>query len=220
VLETCAIITTAANELMAPIHERMPVILPQDAIGDWLDATTRQVELAGLLRPCAPEMLEAYTVSNLVNRQSSLYSPNLNEGRHTMLTCEQSPPGQMLLAIRQFNNREWYDCHETIEELWLGESGEMKDFLQGVLQIAVALHHWRNGNHGGAVSLLVSGSNYLKRVSDVCLWVDVPALIADAEKVRIALEELGKERITELDPTLILRIKTVSAALHSNTSEN
>ena len=127
-----------------------------------------------------------------------------------MLTCEESPPGQFLLAIRQFNNREWYDCHETTEELWLGETGEMRDFLQGTIQIAVALHHWRNGNHGGAVSLLASGVNYLKRVSDVCLWVDVPALIADSDKVRAALEDLGKERMDSLDPLLIPLIRTIS----------
>ena len=76
-----------------------------------------------------------------------------------MLKCEESPPGQLLLAIRQFNNREWYDCHETIEELWLGETGEMRNFLQGTLQISVALLHWRNGNYGGAISLLESGIN-------------------------------------------------------------
>lgn len=129
-----------------------------------------------------------------------------------MLTCEESPPGQLLLAIRQFNNHEWYDCHETIEELWLGETGEMRNFLQGFLQIAVALHHWRNGNHGGAVSLLASGINYLKRVSDVCLWVDVSAFIADSEKVRVALEELGKERMESLNPALIPHLQTVSVA--------
>ena len=131
-----------------------------------------------------------------------------------MLTCKESPPGQMLLAIRQFNTREWYECHETIEELWLGESGEMRDFLQGTLQISVALLHWRNGNHGGAVSLLASGVNYLKRVSDVCLWVDVPALIADSDRVRAALETLGKERMESLDSMLIPQIKTVAAVRH------
>jgi hypothetical protein len=132
-----------------------------------------------------------------------------------MLKCEESPPGQLLLAIRQFNSREWYDCHETIEELWLGETGEMKDFLQGTLQISVALHHWRNGNHGGAVSLLASGVNYLKRVSDVCLWVDVPTLIADSERVRIALAELGKDHMEDLKSSLIPQIKTVSASQQS-----
>jgi len=136
-----------------------------------------------------------------------------------MRTCDQSPPGQFLLAIRQFNSREWYECHETIEDLWLGEAGEMKDFLQGTLQISVALLHWRNGNHGGAVSLLASGVNYLKRVPDVCLWVDVPSLIADSTRVRIALEELGKDRMELLESTLIPRIKTVSATRHSSASE-
>ena len=136
-----------------------------------------------------------------------------------MITCDQSPPGQFLLAIRQFNSREWYECHETIEELWLGETGEMKDFLQGTLQISVALLHWRNGNHGGAVSLLASGVNYLKRVPDVCLWVDVPSLIADSDRVRVALEELGKDHMEMLESTLLPQIKTVSATRHSSTAE-
>ena len=100
-----------------------------------------------------------------------------------MLKCEESPPGQLLLAIRQFNKREWYECHETIEELWLDETGEMRNFLQGTLQISVALLHWRNGNHGGAVSLLESGVKYLKCVSDVCLWVDVLALIPTTQLI-------------------------------------
>jgi len=127
-----------------------------------------------------------------------------------MLLCEQSPPGQFLLAIRQFNNRQWFECHETIEELWISEEGEIRDFLQGTLQIAVALHHWRNGNHGGAVSLLASGVQYLERVAPVCFWVDVTVLIADANRLRAALELLGKESMATLDQSLIPLIRTVS----------
>lgn len=127
-----------------------------------------------------------------------------------MLICDQPPPGPFLLAIRQFNNREWYDCHETVEELWLGEKGEMRNFLQGVLQIAVALHHWSNGNHGGAVSLLASGSNYLRLVPDICLWVHVATLIEDATRLRVTLEELGKENMASVNPSLIPLIKTIS----------
>ncbi len=127
-----------------------------------------------------------------------------------MRSCEQSPPGQLLLAIRQFNGREWYECHETIEELWLGETGEVRDFLQGILQVAVALHHWRNGNYGGAVSLLSSGVNYLGKVSNACLWVDVTALITDSGRLSAALNILGKDHMDELEPALIPKIKTVS----------
>ena len=127
-------------------------------------------------------------------------------------TCEESPPGQLLQGIREFNRGEWYECHETVEDLWIGESGEMRDFYQGIIQIAIALHHWRNGNFGGAVSLLKGGAGYLSRVSDRCQWVDVSALITDAGLMRAALEECGKERMASLDPGLIPRIKTIPAS--------
>jgi predicted metal-dependent hydrolase len=127
-------------------------------------------------------------------------------------TCEDSPPGQLLQAIREFNGREWFECHETVEDLWIGSEGEVRDFYQGIIQIAVALHHWRNGNFGGAVSLLKGGAGYLRHVTGECQWVDVAGLIADAGKLQAALEELGKERMEELDPSLIPLIKTVSAS--------
>jgi predicted metal-dependent hydrolase len=124
--------------------------------------------------------------------------------------CNESPPGQLLQAIREFNSREWFECHETVEDLWIGETGEVRDFYQGIIQIAVALHHWRNGNFGGAVSLLKGGAGYLRHVSDACQWVDVAALIADSDRMRTALEQLGKERMDTLDPEFIPLIKTVS----------
>ncbi|HXE94840.1 MAG TPA: DUF309 domain-containing protein [Dongiaceae bacterium] len=127
-------------------------------------------------------------------------------------TCEESPPGQLLQGIREFNSGDWFECHETVEDLWVGAEGEIRDFYQGIIQIAVALHHWRNGNFGGAVSLLNGGAGYLRRVADRCQWVDVAALVTDAERMRSALEELGKERMEALDPALIPLIKTVAAA--------
>ena len=128
-----------------------------------------------------------------------------------MRRCDESPPGQLLLAIRQFNAREWFECHETLEDLWIGEEGEVRSLFQGILQIAVALHHWRNGNYGGAVTLLNGGVKLLSQVSDACLWVDVAQLISDANRMREALEELGKERMDALDSALIPRLCTISA---------
>jgi predicted metal-dependent hydrolase len=125
--------------------------------------------------------------------------------------CDDAPPGQLLQGIREFNRSEWYDCHETVEDLWIGATGELRDFYQGIIQVAIALHHWRNGNFGGAVSLLKGGAGYLRRVSDRCQWVDVAGLIADADRVKAALEELGAERMTSLDQALIPRIRTVGS---------
>ena len=67
-LETCTIITTEPNDLMAPIHNRMPVILAPTAYDQWLDPTFQQVEpLHALLRPYPSEELTAYPVSTMVN---------------------------------------------------------------------------------------------------------------------------------------------------------
>lgn len=126
-------------------------------------------------------------------------------------TCVETPSGQLLQGIREFNRRDWFECHETVEDLWIGAEGEVRDFYQGIIQIAVALHHWQNGNFGGAVSLLKGGAGHLRRVADRCQWVDVAGLIADSDRVRVALEELGKERMESLNPALIPLIKTVSA---------
>ena len=65
---SCTIITTAANELLQPIHERMPVILNRADEGRWLDPTvTDPVVLVGMLKPYPSELMEFYSVSRSVN---------------------------------------------------------------------------------------------------------------------------------------------------------
>ena len=67
-LHSCTIITTAPNDLMAPIHNRMPVILHRQDYGQWLDPAPRPAaSLSAMLRPLAAGLLEAYPVSTLVN---------------------------------------------------------------------------------------------------------------------------------------------------------
>jgi putative SOS response-associated peptidase YedK len=64
---TCAIATCPANELVAKIHNRMPVILPVGARDRWLDPTADESELREMLVPIPAEELEAYPVSTIVN---------------------------------------------------------------------------------------------------------------------------------------------------------
>ena len=67
-IPTCAIITTSANELLRPIHHRMPVILPRDMEGFWLDRSIQDTtELRSVLNPYPDGTMEAYEVSTLVN---------------------------------------------------------------------------------------------------------------------------------------------------------
>jgi putative SOS response-associated peptidase YedK len=67
-IRTCTVITGKPNELMAPIHNRMPVILPREAWSTWLEdeqATTDA--LLGLLRPYPTERMRVYSISSRVN---------------------------------------------------------------------------------------------------------------------------------------------------------
>ena len=65
---TFTIVTSGPNELMRPIHNRMPVVIPPDAWQRWLDPSLAQpAQLQGLLAPVDDDHLEAYRVSRLVN---------------------------------------------------------------------------------------------------------------------------------------------------------
>ncbi len=67
-LYTCTIITTTPNELMARIHNRMPVILPPSRWEEWLDPSFQDLEtLQGFLVPAPSELLTMYPVSTAVN---------------------------------------------------------------------------------------------------------------------------------------------------------
>jgi putative SOS response-associated peptidase YedK len=72
VIETCTILTTAANTVLAPIHGRMPVILPQAEYARWLDPALKDPDaLSPLLVPFPPEEMLAIPVSPRVNAPST-----------------------------------------------------------------------------------------------------------------------------------------------------
>ena len=64
----CAVVTTTPNELVAEVHDRMPVIIPREAYDAWLDPATRLAELLPLLVPFPADAMIGHPVSSLVNR--------------------------------------------------------------------------------------------------------------------------------------------------------
>ena len=67
-LHTASVVTTSANATMAPIHDRMPVILPESAWATWLDRGNEDIEtLSGLLLPASDSLLTTHAVSTDVN---------------------------------------------------------------------------------------------------------------------------------------------------------
>lgn len=66
-VRSCAIVTTVANALIEPVHDRMPVILSKEAEATWLDPDAPSADVRELMVPYAAGDMEAYEVSPLVN---------------------------------------------------------------------------------------------------------------------------------------------------------
>ena len=78
-LDTFTVITTNANEIVAPVHDRMPVILIQEDFGVWMAMDSEPERLRSLIRPCPPERIRMYPVSRAIgsvaNDSSTLIEP-------------------------------------------------------------------------------------------------------------------------------------------------
>ena len=68
-------------------------------------------------------------------------------------------PEEYYQFFEKFNEGEYYECHDLLEEIWMTEKNNK--FLQGMLQVAVAIYHFQNGNIRGARMLFNSSTNYL-----------------------------------------------------------
>ena len=86
-------------------------------------------------------------------------------------------------GVEQFNQGQFYACHDTLEALWMEATEPQKTFYQAILQIAVALYHLGNANVRGACILLGEGTNKLGRYPQSYAGIDVDELLND----RVAL---------------------------------
>src|SRR6202140_3250380 len=74
-----------------------------------------------------------------------------------------SPSPEFLLGIELFNRAAFFDAHEALEDVWRAAPSAEKKFLQGLIQVAVALYHHGNGNSVGARSVLRRAVRNLSR---------------------------------------------------------
>jgi predicted metal-dependent hydrolase len=121
--------------------------------------------------------------------------------------CREPPPPLLREAVAQFNRGEFFEQHETLEELWLAERRDVRYLYQGLLQIGVAFHHMRRQNHHGVVYMLTRGSMYLRRFPPVCQGVDVAAILEAASRALAHVEDLGPHRLGEFDWGLAPKIR-------------
>lgn len=104
------------------------------------------------------------------------------------MACEQSTSGfrqpamapydpRYVEGIRLFNEHEFFACHDVLEDLWGETLGKKREFYQGLIHVSVALHHFEEGNLGGARKMFESARRYLTQYAPSHEGVDVKRLL-------------------------------------------
>jgi len=106
-------------------------------------------------------------------------------------------PARAREAVAQFNAGEYFEQHETFEEVWRAEPGPIRQLYQGILQVGVAYLQIQRRNYDGARKIFLRAQQYLHVLPDVCQGIDVARLRADAYAALAELERLGPAHVAE-----------------------
>ncbi|MBD2327202.1 DUF309 domain-containing protein [Alkalinema sp. FACHB-956] len=107
-------------------------------------------------------------------------------------------PAELWQGIEAFNQGHFYACHDILEAIWFQAEEEDKKFYQGILQIAVGLYHFGNGNWRGAVILMGEGLSRLQGYLPDYAGLDLEQLTQDAGDLLSTLQNLGADRVGDL----------------------
>lgn len=123
------------------------------------------------------------------------------------------PPDEFWQGVEEFNQQEFYACHDTLEALWMEALGTNKRFYQGILQIAVACYHLGNLNWRGAVILLGEGIARLTDYQPDYGGIDVEALLSQSIELLQALQQIEPEKVAEFVQQLATEATNTQASV-------
>ncbi|MGB3405713.1 MAG: DUF309 domain-containing protein [Microcoleaceae cyanobacterium] len=106
-------------------------------------------------------------------------------------------PAEFWQGIEQFNQQEFYACHDTLEALWMESMEPNKRFYQGILQIAVGLYHLSNQNSRGAVMLMGEGIRRLDYYQPEYSGINVEQLMIQASTLLKQLQQADPEKMDD-----------------------
>ena len=92
-------------------------------------------------------------------------------------------------GIELFNRGEFFEAHEALEDVWRAAPFSEKKFLQGLIQVAVALHHFGNGNLAGARSVLRRAFRNISLYPDGFGGIDSAGLLRSVAEWQRTLDE-------------------------------
>ncbi|HIK13913.1 MAG TPA: DUF309 domain-containing protein [Leptolyngbyaceae cyanobacterium M33_DOE_097] len=107
-------------------------------------------------------------------------------------------PAEFWQAVEQFNQRQFYACHDTLEAIWMEAPQPDKRFYQGILQVAVGLYHFGNLNWRGAVISMGEGLGRLQHYLPDYAEIDVESFVDETSQLLKVLQAEGADKVADL----------------------
>lgn len=130
-------------------------------------------------------------------------TPAARRRKRRLVTKTVTVPGNLHRACDEFNTGRFFECHETLEEIWQQDHSGIRDLYKGLIQVAAAFVHIKRPNHFGADRLTRTALGYLQPYRATgAMGFDVETIAQDVEAVNRRVNELGRARIGEYDLAL------------------
>ena len=201
---------------VADLHPAL-IVVELDAPAKWLaqvhsDSATRRIPVVAIAADeIARQRADAAHIEVIFTPEQfiaglpgilSRYAKVYDQGSALNSQCQDSPSALVKKGLHEFNNREYYECHETLEEAWNEEKGPARELYRAILQVGIAYYQIQRHNYNGAHKMFLRTQQWFAPLPDRCQGINVGQLRIDAAAARAHLEALGPLRIAEFDPTL------------------
>ena len=185
------------------IREHVTVILRKNAL--LVGKETNGLQLVSLSPTATAEYREVATkLARYATALDAWHFPNMAPG---LVSAREVAIQKGVLL---FNHHLFFEVHEILEEQWKQETGEIRLFLQGLIQIAVAFHHLGNRNFRGATALLHDGLVKITPHQPAFLAIELRDFIAHLKTCQQELQRLGPERLQLFSLEMIPSIRFVA----------
>ena len=125
------------------------------------------------------------------------------------LACRKPLHPEAEEGLRLFNEGKYFVAHEALEAAWHAEGEPDRRLYQGILQAGIAYMHARNGYAKGVFSMYNRCRVWLGPWPDHCRTIDVGKFRVDIEALIQEVQQLGPDRMDQLDPNLFTQIRRV-----------
>ena len=131
---------------------------------------------------------------------------NASRQRPTSLLHSAMRADELQRGIELFNSGEFLRCHDYLEELIPFESGQAAELFHGLIELAAACYHIKQGNIFGARYLLTSAVDLLSPCRPSYQGIDVESLVAQIEQCRVLTNTLEDDEDIGFDESYLPRI--------------